>query len=271
MDMETRTMAPSQATLRHSPRRMIRSLLATFLAIATLSPAPEANAQWLVQDPAAIFTAVQEYATQAKRWIETAQHYKDTIQHYADQVAFWKQQLVKLQGLNLEVFKLENQFRHIPEDANLAETCPGAVRSHFDITTVLESLVPNMGGDIVKEQNRVCESILRSNNRKYNLTVDYYNFLKTSMKDLETIHSDRLSKVGESVANLSSILTDTQRYAANIDEARKKWEGDVAQQDLVLSMLTAQQAMLARRAMNGSPSPLGTLVNTAALRAAFTH
>lgn len=271
MDTHIPKTPSAPGALPRRPGPVARALLAACLAIATIGPAPDAQAQWLVQDPAAIFKAMQEYAMQAKRWIETVQHYKDTIQHYADQVAFWQQQLVKLKGLNLEVFKLENQFRRIPEDANLAEACPGAVRSTFDITTVLQSLVPDMGGDIVKEQNKVCEGILRSNNRKYNLTVDYYTFLKTSMKDLETIHSDRLSKVGESAANLSSILTDTQRYATNIEEARKKWEGDLAQQDLVLSMLTAQQAMLARRAMHGRPSPLGTLVNTAALRAAFQH
>lgn len=246
-------------------------LTACFVA-ATAVRAPEARAQWIVSDPGVLGNAIIEYAEQAKRWVETAQHYKDTIQHYAGQVAFWKEQLVQLKGLELKLFKLENQFRTIPEGDGVAETCPGAASGIGDITSVLQSLIPDMNGDIVKQQAQVCEAIVRTKNRKYNMTVRYFKFLSSSTKQLEEVHSDRLSKVSQSMANLSSILTDTERYSSNIETARKQWETDVAQQDSVIAMLQHRQALLARRAMYGKPQDaLGTLVNTVVLRAALSH
>jgi hypothetical protein len=46
---------------------------------------------------------------------------------------------------------------------------------------------------------------------------------------------------------------------------------NMQQCDAQIAALQQIQANLSRRAMNGSPSPLGTLVNTVALKAAFSQ
>jgi DNA repair exonuclease SbcCD ATPase subunit len=263
----------------HRPRTAARPALAFALILTAGLASMPSRAQWFVQDNSSIAKSVKEYAEQAKRWVKTAKQYRDTIKHYGEQVAHWqnqinhwKEQLVKLQGLNFKLFALKNQFKKVADDYGVIDECPG-VSGGFaaHITTALQSFLPDMGGSVVKQQQELCQLIVMSKNAKYNMTVDYLEFVATASSDLEQVQADRLNKVSRSPGNLQSILTDTERYASNLDTAREKWETNMKQQDAQISMLQQIQANLSRRAMNGQPSPLGTLVNTAAMRAAFRH
>jgi hypothetical protein len=266
------------ARLRPQPRASAtKASICIALTIATGIASVPAHAQWFTQDNAAISKAAAEYSAQARRWIETIQQYKNTIAHYGKEVAHWKaqidqweQQLVKLKALDIEIFSLENKFAPVADDYGVKEECPGSSGGlAADITTALQSFIPVMDGDVVKQQKDLCRLVVRSKNAKYNRTVKYLGFIAQATRDFEAIQTTRFNSVDKSPANLQSVATDTARFASNLSEARAAWETDLKQHDAQIHMLRQMQAILSRRAMNGQPSPLGTLVNTAAMRAAF--
>jgi hypothetical protein len=249
---------------------IFKVLVATGMTLAVGSYSQPTQAQWFTQDNSAILKAVKEYAEQAKRWAQTMQQYGATVQHYAAQVQFWQQQLIKLQSLSFESFALQNQFHKIPDDYGINDECPGVSGGLAgDITTALQAFIPNMGGDVVKQQRQLCQLIVMTKNRKYNMTVDYLLSVSTATKDLAHIGQDRQTGVGEDPGKLQAIIDDTNRYAANLDTAEKTWKTDMEQSDAQIQMLLQMQSNLSRRAMNGQPSPLGTLINVAAMKAAF--
>jgi len=267
---DLKTMKSKTCQRKSLATSIFKACLVTGLTLAVGSYSEPTQAQWWTQDNSAILKAVKEYAEQAKRWAKTMQQYQAQVQHYADQVAFWQQMLVKLQGLSFESFALQNQFKKIPDDYGMSDECPGVSGGLAgDITSALQSFVPNMGGDVVKQQRQICQLIVMTKNRKYNMTVDYLQAISTAIKDLAHISDDRENKVGVNTGNLTGIIDDTSRYAANIDTAEKTWKSDMEQSDTQIQMLLQMQSNLSRRAMNGQPSPLGTLVNVAAMKAAF--
>ncbi|HKT29210.1 hypothetical protein [Dyella sp.] len=233
----------------------------------------------IVNDPMSLARAIEEYAQQESRWIQTAQHYmdqiqhyKDVMQHYADQAAFWQQQLVKLQGLNFQLFTLQNQFTHIPDDYGVSDACPGITTSLAgDITSALQSFIPQMGGDVVKQQRQLCGLIVMTKNKKYNDTVDYLQAVARASSDLTQIQEERFTKVDNSSGNLDANTNDIGRYQGNLTQAREQWQSNMQQNDAQVQMLQQIQSNLSRRAMQGSPSVLGTIINSTALKAALSN
>jgi hypothetical protein len=269
-NMDALTMKSKTYLRKSLAASIFKACLATGLTLAVGSYSQPTQAQWLVQDNTSILKAVKEYAEQAKRWAQTMQQYQATVQHYAAQVQFWQQQLIKLQSLSFESFALQNQFQKIPDDYGINDECPGVSGGLAgDITSALQSFIPNMGGDVVKQQRQLCQLIVMTKNRKYNKTVDYLQSVATATKDLAHIGDDRATAVGEDPGKLAAIVDDTNRYSANLDTAKQTWETDMQQSDAQIQMLQQIQSNLSRRAMNGQPSPLGTLVNVAAMKAAF--
>lgn len=267
---DSKTMTSTNHLRTSLTASIFKVLLASGLTLAIGSYSQPTQAQWLVQDNMSIIKAAKEYAEQAKRWTDTMKQYSSTIQHYAAQVAFWQQQLVKLQSLNFQLFALQNQFKRIPDDYGMTDECPGVSGGLAgDITSALQSFLPNMGGDVVKQQKQICQMIVLSKNAKYNMTVDYLQYVAAASKDLASIQTDRMTKVDQSPGNLQSVMEASQRYGESLSTAKEHWESNMSQQDIQIQMLQQMQSTLARRAMNGQPSPIGTLVNVAAMKVAF--
>ncbi|KLD73977.1 hypothetical protein Y886_35135, partial [Xanthomonas hyacinthi DSM 19077] len=109
--------------------------------------------------------ALQEYAEQAKRWTDTLKQYQQQLEHY-------KQQLIQLQRLNFGESAMADNFAERPQDYGLEDTCPGAGSS--GVTALLktfEALAPNMSGDMVQEQLKVCARMVLAQNAQYNGSV----------------------------------------------------------------------------------------------------
>ena len=245
-------------------KRLAVSVVLTYGLIAGTS-----HAQWIVNDPTSLAKAVEEYANQAQRWMQTVKQYEAVAQHYADQVAFWNEQLVKLDGLNFQLFTLQNQFKHIADDYGVKDACPGVTDSLAgDITSALQTTF-DMGGDVVKQQRDLCRLIVMTKNKKYNDTVDYLQNVAQASIDMTHIQQDRLTKVAQSPGNLEANTNDVARYQGSLENARSQWESNMQQDDAKIQMLQQVQANLSRRAMQGSPGVLGTIVNAAALEAAL--
>lgn len=253
-----------------SPRPRTRQIaLALSLGVVVSLVGTKARAQWIVEDPTAIAKSVEEYANQAQRWMQTAQQYESVVQHYAAQVQFWQQQLNKLQHLNFTLFTMQNQFQKIDPEYGVQDACPGIQGSlSGDITSILQSFLPNMGGDVVKQQQQLCQMIVMTKNKKYNDTVDYLQAVGASANDLLNLET-RVMQNSPDPGDAQSNQVDTSTYQARIDQAEKDWNANMTQDQAQLDMLTQMQSILSRRAMGGSPGIMGSVVNAAVLTGAL--
>ncbi|MFC4765251.1 hypothetical protein [Dyella koreensis] len=258
------------STSRRASRR--KGLIAgLMLACSLFTGSGQAQLGVIVNDPESMGKAIAEYAEQAKRWIDTVQQYKATIDHYTAQVAFWQEQLVKLQSLNFTLFTMQNQFKKIPADYGVKDACPGVTGGLAgDITTALQSFLPNMGGDVVKQQRDLCQLIVLTKNQKYNDTVDYLQSTAQESDRFYQIQAQRMS-TAKSPGDLEANSNELSQFQGRIVKNQADWSSKMTTLDTQIQMLQQMQGILSRRAMNGSPSPLGTLVNTAAMKAAFSQ
>ena len=264
-------MRANSFSRKSTARRAPGAILGTLFTLAIATQAGPAQAQWLVHDVGSATAAAAEYSTQADRWVNTTKHYAEEIAHFQSESAYWQSVYAKLSTFNLQMFAMTNQFKRIDDDYGVADECPGASGGLVgDITSALSSFVPKMGGDVIKQQRDLCRMIVMTKNHKYNSTVDYLTFLATQTQTLTSIQEQRLKEVDTSPGKLDSNLVETARYATNIDTAKTEWETEMQQADAQITMLKQMQSILSRRAMNGEPSALGTVVNIVALKGAFS-
>ncbi|WP_333680345.1 hypothetical protein [Dyella sp.] len=262
------------------------SLMATvWLALGMGTNTSHAQGAEIVHDPISLADSMLHWAKESEEWakqeaqrikensewLQTAEHYREVMQHYAAQVEFWNQQLIKLKGLNFEAFTLRHQFTYIEDDYGVDDACPGADRSlSGEISSALKSITPDMGGDVVKQQRDLCKLVVMTKNKKYNVTVDYLQAVADASTKFMEIEKER-PKVGESSGALESVSNDVARYQADLQNARDQWDTNMKQYDVQIDLLAQVQATLSRRAIHGSPSVLGTLINAAALKAALSQ
>lgn len=224
-----------------------------------------ARADWLVEDPTAIAKAVDEYANQAKRWAQTQNQ-------YTKQATFWQQQMVTLQAMNFSLFTMQNSFKQIDPHYGVKDACPGLQGGlSADITTALQAFVPDMGKSVVQQQQQLCQLIVLIKNKKYNDTVDYLQTVAYQTSQLQEIETQRLNDVMQEPGKLSANDNEAQRFQGRITNAQQTWEANMRQDDAQIGMLQSVQANLSRRAMGGTPSTLGTVVNAAVLAGALSE
>lgn len=260
----------------HQPKAvrgpLLKIALAAALTVTCGMHSEPARAGWPVIDYTAIFNALNNYTEQAQRWTDTMQHYQSVIQHYTDQAAFWQTQLNKLQHLNFTLFTLKHQFTEVDENFGVDVECPGRVAKGGlagVLDTALDKLIPDMNGDVLQQQQDICAMIVQAKNLKYNDTVRYLNYVAQKGAEMATAQSTLISQIGESSGNTANFTAQLTEFGQTLDTARAQWESNQKQADAQIDMLLTMQANLSRRAMAGSPSVLGTVVNTVALKAAF--
>jgi hypothetical protein len=259
--------------MMHKP--LLKGGIALALALASWAPAERAEASGIpVVDFSAIFQSAQQFYERTQNWFETQAHYASVMKHYADQVAFWQQQLVKIQGLQYELFKIDQQYKPIEENYGVEERCPGVNPGILgSITNSLTSALPNvlnMDGNISDKQNQICAQLVVADNKKYNFTVKYFDELTKETNSLVALQQLRITSIDQSPGNMQALAGDTARFQANITSAKSTWEAQLSQQDAEIDLLKKQQSILTRRAINGKPSLLGELVGAAVLKGAFS-
>ncbi|MGF6712213.1 hypothetical protein QFZ41_003177 [Luteibacter sp. W1I16] len=256
-------------TLHHN---FLKVTAAAALTLACGTHTEPARAGVPVIDYTAIVNALQNYWEQYGRWIDTAQHYQQVLDHYTKQAAFWETQLNKLQHLNFTLFKLKHQFTEVAEDFGVEVECPGRVASGGlagVLDSALDKLLPDMNGDVIEQQQKICALIVQAKNIKYNDTVRYLNYVAEKGTEMENVQTSLIGKIGESEGNTTAFAAQLTEFGQTLSTARAQWESNQKQADAQIDMLLTMQANLSRRAMNGSPSVLGTVVDAAALKAAF--
>ncbi|WP_401734979.1 hypothetical protein [Stenotrophomonas muris] len=199
--------------------------------------------------------AFAEYGVQAQRFMETTQN--------------WAQKLAKFnQIIASPLMPTGVTLKPVPAEWNVAERCgAGSIMSLSGILTALDM---NPGGDIAAQQRNICAAIQMLENQKYNETVEV---VQKTMPDMRKV-LDRIRDIRD-MFNTEGALSETVTNATVSDIYMQAdfatWEKKVGAYDRQIQALTRMQQMLAQRALKGTPSPVGTIIKAAALKAALSN
>lgn len=247
----------------HRPRTSL-SRLAAGLLLAVGLCFGHANAQVIVNDPTSLTKALQEYAKEAQRWKQTLQQYKDQIEHY-------QQQLIKLQSLNLGSSTMSDDFNERDASYGMEDACPGSSGSGLGgILDGFKNLLPNLQGNLVEEQMKVCQQLVLNDNARYNESVRMLKRLIQRNKDFQSKIQAQRNSVGTSQGALAANDNEVSRFVAQNTMDVDYWQARMKAYDAREMTLRNDQSRLAKRALNGSNSLFGQVVQAAALKTALS-
>lgn len=253
--------ARSSHTAASPARTRARATAPIALALAGLFAATPTRAQMVVNDPPALVAHIQniaknviEFGKQAERWSATANHYK--------------QQLVKLQKLQISNSQMVDDFPERPSNYGMDDRCPGSsggldgLRGHFS---------PQMDGDIVKQQLALCQRAVLAENAKYNDSVRMLKLLIRRNNEFGNINTQRDS-VGESQGALAANDNEAQRFMIRTQMDLDYWQARMRAYDDYILALQNDQSRLARRALEGRKdgSGIGRVIGTDSIKSAFS-
>lgn len=209
-------------------------------------------------------TEVNTLATQAEALYE----YGEQAYRFGETMSNWAQKLAKFQQiLASPIMPTGVALKTVPVDFNVAERC--GTGSILSVSGLMGALNLSPGGDIAAQQRNICAAIQMLENRKYNETVEVVQKTIPDMrKTLDKIKQIRMlfsteGSMSETMANIAvSDAYMTRDFTA--------WEMQVEMYDKQIRALTSQQQTLTRMTLKGAPSPLGTVVKTATLKAALS-
>lgn len=245
-----------------APNKFIRKTgLAFSLALACGLFANAAHAQWAVIDPAAIAqdaanfaTTVEHYGAEVKNFTDQATRWTSTVQQYSAVLQHYQQQLIQLQSLNFTLLQAQNNFSKRDPSQDVQLFCPGSTTSLIDIRSLVRQYILNLGGNIAQQQQQVCSSLVQLQDAKFNDTVDLIQKLADeNNNEISQIESQRNS-VGTAQGALAANQNETARYVARTNNDIQSWQTKMQAYDVQIGFLKAQQAALAKRAMNGDSS-----------------
>ncbi|MCC4597776.1 DUF4141 domain-containing protein [Xanthomonas campestris pv. phormiicola] len=240
------------------------SCLATGLLLAAGLCASQANAQWIVHDPTSLGETLKEYAEDAKRWTDTLKQYKDQIAHY-------QQQLIKLQSLNLTGSTMQDDFTERADDYGMEDACPGGSGSGVTgLVNGFKNLLPNMQGNLVEEQLKVCQQLVLTDNARYNESVRMLKRLIQRNKDFQEKIQAQRNSVGTSQGALAANDNEVSRFMTQNSMDLDYWQAKIKAYDAREMTLKNDQTKLAKRALDGSSSIFGQVVQAAALKTALS-
>jgi hypothetical protein len=238
----------------------LKTSLTVCLVLAFTSFSGGVPAQWIVQDPTAISKMVKEYVETAKRWKAEYEHYQ--------------QQLIKLKQLGFVASEFVDNFPERDGDYGMKMACPGSTGGPpTNISDAFRQLAPDMKGNVVEEQRKLCQRIVLAENAKYNETVRMLKTLILRQRELQSVEQQRAS-VGTSQGALAANDNEIQRLLARTTMDMEFWQTRITAYDKYIESLKWDSDQLAKCAMRGCENGLkklfGNVVQAAALKAALS-
>ncbi|UJB18911.1 MULTISPECIES: hypothetical protein [Lysobacter] len=250
-------------------RRSIRGAAITAIALCVLT-SHQASAQMIVKDPFGLMAKLKqtsedsvEYGKQSKRWQETASQYQKTVNHY-------QQQLIRLQRLNFGQSHMEDSFPPRPADYGMEDMCPGRGEGiKGQLTTVFQQAAPKLGGNVIGEQQSICQRMVHAENMKYNESVQMLRRLMRRNQEFAQIESQRDS-VNDSQGALAANDNEAYRFVARNQLDLDYWQARMKAYEDYIESLKRDQARLAKRALEGNRTGIGgQVIQAVAIKAAL--
>lgn len=200
--------------------------------------------------------SVKEYSEQAMRW-------KNTIAHYQQQLAALR--AFKDQAMAMGI---TDKIEERAPAYGMADACPDASGS-MSFSNLFGSFSLDMNGNIVEQQQEICQRIVLAQNAKYNESVKMLKNIKKRSGELEGVSSARDS-VGTSQGKLDANTNDVDAVLARVTMDMQYTETSIRAYEGYIAALREDQELLALRAMSGGKkSWVGTVVQGATLKGAL--
>ena len=234
-------------------------MVATLLTVLWVG---QAGAQVVVSDPVNYAAKLQQIAKDAAEFGKNAQRWQETAGHY-------QQQLIKLQRLNFGQARMEDSFPSRPQDYGMEEMCPGPGRGVRDqLTSAFRQTMPRLDGNVVDEQQAICQRLVYAENAKYNESVSMLRTLMQRSREFAQIESQR-DGVRNSPGALAANDNEAYRFVARNQLELDYWQARMRAYDDYVASLKWDQARLARRALQGKRGALDGVVPSDVIKSAL--
>lgn len=220
------------------------------------------HAQHIVKDPFGLLAKMEQIGKEAVEFGKQSQRWQETSSHY-------RQQLIKLQRLSFGQAQMEDNFAPRPMDYGMEDSCPGPGRGIKDqITRQFQQAMPKLEGNVVDEQQVICQRMVYAENAKYNESVQMLHRLMQRGREFAQIESQR-DGVNDSQGALAANDNEAYRFVARNQLDLDYWQARMRAYDGYIVALRADHTRLAKRAMRGKKSTLDGIVPTDAIKSAF--
>lgn len=197
------------------------------------------------------FQDIAEYTEEMARWKRTLEQYQN--------------QLIQMQGIVMAFGLPPGQpVTKVQPDYMVAERCGGGI-SMSSLTKVFQI---NATGNIIEQQKQLCANIQRMENIKFNYTVDFVTKYAPQMQEaLKKSEARRNSS--NTQGNVAAADNDALRIGNTADANFQEWQANIQVYDSYIASMENNQRILARVAMKGKETVLGTMIQTGALKGAL--
>jgi hypothetical protein len=229
------------------------------------------QAQVIVSDPILEGSGAAIDLSTAKSLSQEVLSYARQFEQLQQEVATVQNILMKAQNLGTDISLFDSNLQLISNpDSIINSACPGAGGGGI-VGSALNSLASalNPNQPVATRQQMICAQIVT-------YEVDEYNKTATALNAMGSVHDSTLNKLNSLIASVDTLgkTSNAQAQTAgvnlNVVTAMSTWQTQIKADDAIIETLKKQQSILAKVAMNGNATPLGTLVQATALKAAFT-
>lgn len=235
--------------------RWLRRSLKTSLLVTALASGALASG-----NAAAIF-GVGDIVIDPAHIAETVRKIKQDYDHYQKVVEHYRQQLISLGGMSITPTAMNDPNGDFPRIDDPDYGVQHACRANSDgvVGAVKTLFQPSADKDILEQQLDICRRIVRAENLKYNVTVDYLNNLRRRQRELGTLDARRGS-VGKEQGRLQAVAYDVQRFQQASKMDMDNWQAMILAYDSYIAQLNRYQQRLAQRALRGKQPDILTAV-----------
>jgi hypothetical protein len=233
-----------------------------------------AQAQVLVTDTAAIAANEEGFKSQlaqsVAQYTRQGLQYSKQLEQYYQQVEQYKQLLMTVKGLGTNISISSNQLQPITDPTELVDqNCPGA-SGGSTAAGLVTSIASTISGNtpITAAQQQICANITVLQIDQYNRTIAILGKLDEYGSTLQKLN--KLSNEVSTLGAASGATTQAATYSATTAYAMQHWRAAIAGDEAIIQALNKQQSILAKVALRGSSSAVGTVVQAGALKAAFS-
>lgn len=221
-----------------------------------------AGAQLITKDPFGLVAKMEQISKDAAEFGKNAQRWQETANHY-------QQQLIKLQRMNFGQARMEDSFPPRPQDYGMEDMCPGPGRGIKDqLTSAFRQAMPKLDGNVVDEQQAICQRLVYAENAKYNESVNMLRTLMQRSREFAQIESQRDS-VSNSPGALAANDNEAYRFVARNQLELDYWQARMKAYDDYVASLKWDQARLAKRALHGRKGALDGVIPSDVIKSAL--
>lgn len=245
------------------------------VVLGGLLAANGASAQAVVADPIHTFQTLIGHMmgrleAYSQRFQDATQYAKE-IQHFQSQIEHYRQQLVTASSLaGQQGLKMTMDFEERPLDYGIAESCPSPDGNSGmpSLAQLFKHTVPDLQGNITKQQHETCQKIILAKNARFNEQVRMLKNIKKRDGELRGIEQQR-ARAGTSQGELSTVDYDMSQFLSQATMDMQYSQSAMVAYDGLVASLNDDQQRLAKVALGGKPTMLESITQGATLKSAL--